>query len=531
MKTITRLLTAIASLLLLAEVNAQCVAGFTEVQTSPNVIAFTNTSQPIIQNSTWFMWDFGDQQTDYAQDPIHTYSVPGTYIACLMMVDSLSGCQATFCDTVTVTGNLLCNVSVSISTIATPSCATCNDGMLAAYPSGGTAPYTYMWSNNSTLQSLSGVAPGNYSVCVIDANGCMSCDSITLSYQSGCSAAFTWTQTAPNVISFTNTSTPINPATTNFYWYMGDNTYDYTQDPTHTYSAGTYYVCVTMYDSMAACQSTFCDSIVVTGSILCNGSVNGYMITPASCSSCADGSAGVNVYNMTAPYTYAWSNGATSATISGVLPGTYSVCVTDANGCVACGTVSVIVGSQSCSANFSVYLDSVNTNQAWIYNLSTGSPMMQYQWSWGDNTPNDTLAYPQHVYTQTGTYTICLIVVDQALGCTDTMCQSLFVARFAQSAQSVPFYVNVVAPLGIDSPDAGAMWSLFPNPAHDEITVNMSQLNGENFYSVTDMSGRIVNQGPLVNARIDISALDKGAYFLSVTEKDGTVSTKMFIRN
>jgi len=531
MKTITRLLAAIASLLFVAEVNAQCVAGFTAVQTSNNVIAFTNTSQPIIPNVTVFAWDFGDQLYDYTQNPTHTYSVPGTYLVCLTMGDSMSGCQATFCDTVTVTGNLLCNVGVSAYVTSSSTCATCADGAAAAYASGGTAPYTYMWSNNSSLQTLSGVVPGNYSVCVTDANGCMACDTIAISYQTICVAGFTWTQTSPNVISFTNTSTPINPATTNFYWSFGDNSNDYTQDPIHTYSAGTYYACVTIYDSASWCQSTYCDTIVVTGSILCNGAVNVYQQLPASCPTCPDGSAGVSVYNMTAPFTYAWSNGSTTPSISGLLPGNYSVCVTDANGCVACGNVNVVVGSQSCSANYSVYLDSVNTNQAWIYNMSIGSNTMQYQWSWGDNTPNDTAAFPSHVYTQTGTYTICLIVVDQALACTDTLCTSLFVARYAQSAQTVPFYVNVVAPLGIDSPNAGAMWALFPNPAHDEITLNMSQLNGENFYSVTDMSGRVVSQGPLLTTRVDISTLDNGAYFFSVTEKDGTVSTKMFIRN
>jgi len=46
------------------------------------------------------------------------------------------------------------------------------DGSLLAVPMGGTAPYTYYWSNGSTSNPATGLLPGWYYVTVTDANGC-----------------------------------------------------------------------------------------------------------------------------------------------------------------------------------------------------------------------------------------------------------------------------------------------------------------------------------------------------------------------
>ncbi|MFZ4707276.1 MAG: T9SS type A sorting domain-containing protein [Bacteroidales bacterium] len=63
--------------------------------------------------------------------------------------------------------------------------------------------------------------------------------------------------------------------------------------------------------------------------------------TPESCDNKKDGTASVSVSGGTAPYTYSWLNGGTTAGISGLSEGTYSVVVTDANGCHGSGSVVV----------------------------------------------------------------------------------------------------------------------------------------------------------------------------------------------
>jgi hypothetical protein len=64
--------------------------------------------------------------------------------------------------------------------------------------------------------------------------------------------------------------------------------------------------------------------------------------TNATCFSCSNGSASVSVSGGAGPYTYLWTpGGTTSATISNRLPGNYTCCVTDANGCSTCSTVTI----------------------------------------------------------------------------------------------------------------------------------------------------------------------------------------------
>src|SRR5260221_10590467 len=88
---------------------ATCQAGFTWTQTAPNVIAFTNTSTGGVNPS--YSWNFGDSQSANAFSPTHTYNAPGTYWVCLQMWDLQSLCS-TWCDSVTVTGSINCNLAV-----------------------------------------------------------------------------------------------------------------------------------------------------------------------------------------------------------------------------------------------------------------------------------------------------------------------------------------------------------------------------------------------------------------------------------
>ncbi len=76
---------------------------------------------------------------------------------------------------VIVVNNLLANINST-----NPACYGLNNGSSTIIPSGGTQPYSYLWSNGQTSQNANGLASGSYNVTVTDNNGCVASQSITL---------------------------------------------------------------------------------------------------------------------------------------------------------------------------------------------------------------------------------------------------------------------------------------------------------------------------------------------------------------
>ncbi|HUH33253.1 MAG TPA: SprB repeat-containing protein, partial [Daejeonella sp.] len=70
---------------------------------------------------------------------------------------------------------------ISVNPVKTDvKCAGQADGTISLNPTGGTAPYTYLWSNGATTQNISGLPIGSYSVIVTDANGCQASYSVNI---------------------------------------------------------------------------------------------------------------------------------------------------------------------------------------------------------------------------------------------------------------------------------------------------------------------------------------------------------------
>jgi hypothetical protein len=191
--------------------------------------------------------------------------------------------------------------------------------------SGGTAPYTYTWSNGATTEDISGLVAGTYSVTVNDANG------TTL----GCTSSTSITITQPTAVAVSTTSTNVScfglldgtidltvtggTAPYNYVWSNGATTQDLTG-----LAAGTYTVTVTdnngtVLGCTATTSVTISQPILVTVSatstnVSCFGLANGTITATAS----AGATITVNGQPYNANATYA--------------PGTYTIVATAANG-------------------------------------------------------------------------------------------------------------------------------------------------------------------------------------------------------
>ena len=205
-----------------------------------------------------------------------------------------------------------------------------NDGSASVTANGATAPYIYKWSNGATTPTASGLNAGEYGVTVTDANGCQQTTSVQvgqptlllLTPSSSPAKCFGGSDGSASVIASGATA----PYT--YKWSNGATT------PTASgLTAGEYGVTVT---DANGCQQTVSVQVGQPTQLVLATSSN-----PAKCFGGSDGSASVTASGATAPYTYKWSNGATTPTASGLTAGEYGVTVTDANGCVKTATVKV----------------------------------------------------------------------------------------------------------------------------------------------------------------------------------------------
>jgi gliding motility-associated-like protein len=208
----------------------------------------------------------------------------------------------------------------------------CNDkGSASITASGGTAPYTYLWSDNSTGTSISNLTPGSYSCKVTDACNCTITRNVTIN-----PVNISFTVSVTGVDALCNGGTGSATATVD---PVGSYTYKWNTTPVQTtpgvtgLAPGDYTVEVTTN----GCTSSKIVTIKQPEKITID-----LTTTPATCTS-ADGTATAQVKGGTGAYSYSWSTtpAQTTATAQGLLPGSYTVKVTDANNCTESQSITV----------------------------------------------------------------------------------------------------------------------------------------------------------------------------------------------
>ncbi len=278
----------------------------------------------------------------------------GAYVISFSATDSC-GLQALRSYTVNVTpAPLNCDLRVSVAHVKTTCNGSC-DGSLTANPTKGTQPYSYLWSNGETTKTIAGLCAGPYTVTVTDSRGCTVVKSCAVSSPS----AVRVSATVVNVkcrgdYSGSLTANPTGGSGTGFtyLWSNGETTKSITG-----LCAGTYTVTVT--DSKG-CTGTLSKSVTQPAKVL---ALTATKTNATYCSPC-NGTATANPNGGTTPYTYLWSDGQTTKKALALCSGTYSVTVTDKNGCTQnCSvTVSGCNPLKLGSEDISIYPNPFNTS-------------------------------------------------------------------------------------------------------------------------------------------------------------------------
>ncbi len=179
-----------------------------------------------------------------------------------------------------------------------------------------------------------------------------------------------------------------------------------------------------------------------------------------------------------------------------------------------------VIKLASCSANFTVYPDTVQQHNWFALNLATGVAPVTYSWNWGDGN-NSTGATPSHIYSAPGYYNICLSITD-AHGCASAYCDS---STYIYKTEQTMITVNCVLqlPTSIDNLPNDVVIGIYPNPATNQLFIetNGMKITEINIYNTT---GSLVGQfKEPQNKSIDISKLVNGVYVAEVKIKGAVV--------
>ncbi|MGE0562751.1 MAG: PKD domain-containing protein [Flavobacteriales bacterium] len=352
-----------------------------------------------------YLWDSnaGNQTTSTA-----TNLVAGTYD---VVVTDSNGCTTTSSAAITEPAS---SISLVISTTDV-SCAGGSDGTATAIPSGGTPPYTYLWSantGNQTTSTATNLPIGLYTITVTDTNNCIIQPGIIINEPLPLTTSITFTDVS--CYGGNNGTATVTPSGgTAPYSYLWDsNAGNQTTSTATSLIAGTYNVTITDTNDCVF------DTLVIVGQPLLPLSI-ATSVTNVSCYGGNNGTATVIPSGGIAPYSYLWDANAgnqTTSSITGLLAGNYTVFVNDTNGCIdsTIVTISQPLFPLSFLTSYTPVSCKGGNDGVATVNPSGGTP--SYTYLWDINTGYQTTS--SAVGLVAGNYQV---MVTDTNGCFDTI--------------------------------------------------------------------------------------------------------------
>lgn len=314
---------------------------------------------------------------------------PGSYS---VTITDANGC--TDVETVTV-NSFNCALAASISA-TNATCFGANNGTATVSLNGAAEPVVYDWSNGASSPSVSNLAPGLYSVTLVDDNNCPASLSINITEPALLEANATAThESAAGANDGTASANPTGGT--------GDVSYQWSNDATTQsisgLAPGSYSVTVTDENGCTDEQT------VVVNSFNCIIAVQ-TSISNVTCAGINNGAVTVSLTGGTAPFTYLWSNGGNTATVSNLPGGEYSVSVTDVNGCQVLASATVSEPEPFSDWTVETTHPSCANEATGTATVSINGGTMPYEFTWNNGQTSNTA-----INLVAGNYTVT--VVDQ----------------------------------------------------------------------------------------------------------------------
>ena len=408
-------------------------------------------------------------------------SISGSYSVTLSNAD---GCSTTTTATsVTVNTPPIANIT---STGTGAICAGASETLTATSGMSG-----YQWYTNGTAiigatgAAYTANAAGNYSVGVVDANGC-SALSTAYGITNAAPPISTITNSGANILCADDSTTLLAPsAMSSYLWSDGSTSQSIT-----TSTAGNYTVTVT---NAGGCSATS------TAAVISTSQITAPTVTSNGALEFCDG----GVVSLAVPTGYSsfmWNNGSNFSQITATTSGDYYAQVMNADGCTAYSdTVTVEVfptpptPSISYTANDTLMTSSEVTGNQWYFNGN----MMQGE-------TGQTLR-PLNL----GNYSVRVVDSNSCEG----------------DMSAMQFYNSI----GMNEQLLSSLIGVYPNPTTGYITIDFGSVDVA-IVELRDMLGRIVSVHSAPNnlLRLDVSDQPAGIYMLLITTRNGEVLQKTF---
>ncbi|HEX5001054.1 MAG TPA: PKD domain-containing protein [Bacteroidia bacterium] len=366
-------------------------------------LQFTDISSIASGSIVAWNWDFGDGNVSQQQNPVHSYNGPGTYSVTLTVTSNL-GCTNTIVRNFTVFPLPQANFSYSFDCQNQP--VQFNDQSFTNVGNITSWFWDFGDGTTSTLQNPvhTFTTPGMHVVTltVSTGGGCEDTRPRNIQVYPVPSLSFTFSSNgvcSGSTVTVTNTSNSSNGAINSWSWDFGDGTTSSQANPVHTFtSPGTYNISLIAVTSHG-CSDTLTQPFTVFPLPNADAGPNQWI--------CRGDTAQITA---TGGVSYVWNTGATTATIhvSPQFHTTYTVTVTDANGCVAVDSARIYirwVPDANAGPDKSICIGSSVT--------LTGSGSNSLSWNPGGSTSASITVSP----TVTTTY---ILTANAPFGCYDT---------------------------------------------------------------------------------------------------------------
>ena len=377
------------------------------------------------------------------------------------------------------------------------SCTPGNDGSATAVTVAGTAPYTFRWSTGSTQQTISGLAPGQYTLQATDSKGCPAQDTVTIA-QSAISTIISGTDVGCHGIQDGAAAITIFTGTPpyQYHWSNGSAFQAITGLAPGTYT------CV-VSDHMGCSETR---SAAIT-----RDTVKIFLVTVNPACFGYPGRGSVQTISGTPPFVYLWGGEAGNNVNYNLQPGSAILTVRDQLNCAATKTYTITEPPQILLST-SYIPDDTSTpaadGQATVF-VTGGTPPYYYQWDDPYHQTNSTA-------TNLGKGHYTVTVYDYA-GCRQTAGVDVF-------------------SLSVDEQNQGSInLSLFPNPASDLLNVSADFPNPvSGTIKLLNITGKVVDSRQITaqnkaNFIFDLKGYPSSIYLVVLQTEHATVTRSLVI--